>query len=71
MRVATKRWGEVTIKKQGEMKNKFDKTTSFSILNSNNGYDVFKLKELFTLIVNLTDRYSFKELKFKLEQLDK
>lgn len=71
MRVATKRWGEITIKKQGEMKNKFDKTTSFSILNSNNGYDVFKLKELFMLIVNLTDKYSFKELKSKLEQLNK
>jgi len=71
MRVATKRWGEVTVKKQGEMKNKFDKTTSFSIADSNNGYDIFKLKELFMIIVNLTDIYSFKELKTKLEKLNK
>jgi hypothetical protein len=31
MKIAQKRWGEVTIKKQGDKKNKFDKTLSFSV----------------------------------------
>jgi len=63
MRVASKRWGEVTIKKQGEQKNQFDKTKSFSIQDTKHEYTVEQLHELFTMIVNLSERYPFNELK--------
>ena len=64
MRVSTKRWGEVTIKKQGEKKNKFDQTKSFSIINSINEYSIEELKEIMEIVVNLTEKYSYKELKY-------
>lgn len=67
MKVAYKRWGEVTIKKQGEKKNEFDKgSKSFSILNTKHEYTVEQLYELFTLIVDLTEEYPFEKLKKKI-----
>ena len=69
MRVADKRWGEVTIKKQGEEKNKFDKTKSFSINKSENEYSIEQLKELFEIVTNLTDKYKFEEMKQILEDM--
>jgi hypothetical protein len=70
MRVADKRWGEVTIKKQGEEKNKFDKTKSFSINKSKNEYSIEQLKELFEIVTNLTDKYEFEEMKQILEDME-
>ena len=69
MRVANKRWGEVTIKKQGEEKNKFDKTKSFSIIKSKNEYTLEQLKEIFEIVTNLTDNYTFEELRRILKDL--
>ncbi|MCK4732320.1 MAG: hypothetical protein KAT65_07670 [Methanophagales archaeon] len=69
MRVADKRWGEVTIKKQGGEKNKFDKTKSFSINKSKNEYSIEQLKELFEIVTNLTDKYKFEEMKQILEDM--
>ncbi len=63
MKVATKRWGEVTIKKQGDAKNQFDKTKSFSIQVTKHEYTIEQLHELFTLVVNLSERYPFDDLK--------
>lgn len=63
MRVATKRWGEVSIKKQGYEKNKFDKTKSFSIQKSKHEYTVEQLYELFALVVNRSERNTFEDLK--------
>lgn len=67
--MANKRWGEVTIKKQGEEKNKFDKTKSFSIIKSKNGYTIEQLKEIFEMVINLTDNYTFEELRRTLKNL--
>jgi hypothetical protein len=69
MRVANKRWGEVTIKKQGKEKNKFDKTKSFSIIKSKNEYALEQLKEIFEMVINLTDNYTFEELRRALKNL--
>ena len=69
MRVADKRWGEVTIKKQGEEKNRFDKTKSFSIIKSKNEYTLEQLKEIFEMVINLTDNYTFEELRRTLKNL--
>ena len=69
MRVDTGRWGEVTLKKQGERKNKFDQTKSFSITNSNYNYSIEELKETFEITTNLTEKYTFKDLKKKLLNL--
>ncbi len=69
MRVANKRWGEVTIKKQGEEKNKFDETKSFSIIESKNEYTIEQLKEIFEMVINLTDDYTFEELRRTLKNL--
>jgi len=63
MKVANRRWGEVTIKKQGGKKNKFDQTKSFSIIKSDHEYSIEELKEVMELVVNLTEKYSYKELK--------
>lgn len=70
MRVADKRWGEVTIKMQGGQKNKFDQTKSFSIVKSKNEYSVDQLKEIFQIITNLTDDFEFEELRRILNNLD-
>ena len=69
MRVDTGRWGEVTIKKQGEKKNKFDQTKSFSITNSKFEYSIEELKEIFEITINLSEKYTFKDLKNKLINL--
>lgn len=66
MKVAIKRWGEVTIKKQGNHKNQFDNTKSFSIQRTKHEYTTEQLKELFTLVVNLSERYTFDNLRKKL-----
>ena len=71
MRVDTGRWGEVTIKKQGEKKNNFDQTKSFSIINSNYNYSIEELKEIFEITTNLTEKYTFKDLKKELLNLFK
>ena len=69
MRVATKRWGEITIKKQGSdketglTKNKFDKVKSFSIQKTKHEYTVEQLYELFSMVVNLSEEYTFEDLK--------
>ena len=62
MRVSTKRWGEITIKKQGTGKNKFDKTKSFSIDESRYNYTIEELKEIFQIVIDLTEQYPFNDL---------
>jgi len=71
MRVSTGRWGEITIKKQSKGKNNFDATKSFSITNTKYVYSIEELREILNISVNLTEKYNFKELKKKLEGLDK
>jgi cyclopropane fatty-acyl-phospholipid synthase-like methyltransferase len=68
MHVDTKRWGEVSIKKQAKEggKNNFDSTRSFSIVSSPNHYDISQLKELYEIVTDLTEKYSFEEFKKKL-----
>ncbi len=65
MRVDSRRWGEVSIKKQGKEggKNNFDSTRSFSIVSSPNLYDINQLKEIYELVTNLTEKYSFQDIK--------
>ena len=63
MRVATKRWGEVSIKKQGESKNKFDKTKSFSVEQSGHEYGIEHYCEILKLATDLTNHYKHSELK--------
>jgi len=70
MKSVFKRWGEITIKKQGEGKNKFIKTKSFSLTTSKNEYTVEQIKEIFKIVVDLTDRYKFEELKGTLSNLE-
>jgi len=71
MRVANKRWGEVTIKKQGEEKNRFDKTKSFSIIKSKNEYTIEQLKEILEIVTDLTDKYKFEELRRMFEDMER
>jgi len=71
MRVASKRWGEVTIKKQGDRKNKFDQTKSFSIMESDYKYTIDELKDIFQIVTNLTEKYPFKDLKMILLDIQK
>jgi len=71
MKVMAKRWGEVTIKEQGRQKNQFDKTKSFSIQRTKHEYTIEQLKELFTLVVDLSERYAFDDLKKKLIETEK
>ena len=63
MKTAPKRWGEVTIKKLGIEKNKFDKTKSFSIDKTEYEYTVEQLRNLFSIVVDLSEKYPFDELK--------
>ena len=63
MKVLDKRWGEVTIKQQGEKKNKFDQTKSFSIAKTDNEYSIEELKDIFEITVNLTEKYNYNGLK--------
>ena len=61
MRVA-KRFGEVTIKKLGD-NNKFDESKSFSIQDTANRLTIYEIKELFEIVVNLSEKFDFKEIK--------
>jgi len=69
MKVATGRWGEVTIKKQGTEKNKFDATRSFSIMNTEYEYDLEQLYDIYKIVTNLSEKYNYTDLKKSLEQL--
>lgn len=72
MRVATKRWGEITIKEQGlNGKNKFDKTKSFSVDETSNNYSLLEYWQILKIVTNLTGDYSFRTLKKKLEKLQR
>ena len=63
MRVQEKRWGEVTIKKQGEGKNIFDKTKSFSIEQTPTNYTLEEYVEILKITTELTNNTPYKELK--------
>ena len=69
MKVANRRWGEVTIKKQGEKKNKFDQTKSFSIIKSDHEYSIEELKDIFEITICLTSKYKYHEIKEKLNSI--
>ena len=71
MRVDTGRWGEITIKKQGARKNLFDQTKSFSIANTDFEYSIEELKDIYKIVTNLTEVYSFKELKNRMHNMNK
>jgi len=68
MKVADKRWGEVTIKKQGNGKNKFDNTKSFSIEQTDTNYTIEEYREILEITTNLTSKMKFEELKRRLKQ---
>jgi len=63
MKVQEKRWGEVTIKKQGEGKNKFDKTLSFSIEQTSTDYTIEEYLKILKISTELTNTISFSKLK--------
>jgi hypothetical protein len=67
MRVSKPRWGEVTIKKQGAGKNKFDQTKSFSIEQTATNYTLEEYLTILQISTNLTEKTSFTELKAILE----
>ena len=70
--IATKkRWGEVTIKKQGGKNNSFDQTKSFSIENSQHEYDIEQLRDIYVTITDLTEKYKYIELKKLLVEINK
>jgi hypothetical protein len=69
MRVAEKRWGEISIKQQGDRKNQFDKTRSFSLIQTDSHYDIDQLKVLLELLIALTEDYSAVELTQKLRRM--
>ena len=71
MRVVEKRWGEVTIKKQGTMKNQFDASKSFSIEKTKHYYTIGQLKDLMARIVNLTQTGTYAELSAAISELEK
>ncbi len=54
MKVQKRRWGEVTIKKQGEGKNNFDKTKSFSIEQTETNYTNISRHNDAEVIINTT-----------------
>jgi len=60
MRTIKKRWGEVTIKKQGEGgKNIFDKTKSFSVDNVGYNYTIEEYWGILKLVTDLTENITF------------
>ncbi|PIN90996.1 hypothetical protein COU57_02450 [Candidatus Pacearchaeota archaeon CG10_big_fil_rev_8_21_14_0_10_32_14] len=63
MKVQKRRWGEITLKKQGEGKNIFDKTKSFSIEQTETNYTMEEYLEILKIATDLTNKISFKELK--------
>ena len=60
MKVQEKRWGEVTIKKQGEGKNIFDKTKSFSIEQTSTNYNIEEYLEILKIATELTNKIKFR-----------
>lgn len=66
MRVLQKRWGEVTIKKQGKKKNDFDKTKSFSIENVGYEYSIYEYWEILKLVTDLSQKMKYKKLRYLL-----
>lgn len=68
MRVAKRRWGEVTIKKQGIGKNKFDETKSFSIEQTETNYTVEEYYAVLKMVTDLTEKMKFTTLKRRLER---
>jgi len=71
MRVVQKRWGEVTIKEQGEGKNIFDATKSFSVEQTDTDYNIEQYKEILEMATHLTETIRFNDLKRKLGVLGK
>lgn len=69
MRVAEKRWGEVTIKKQGVGKNNFDSTKSFSVMQTMTNYTIEEYLEILKKVTNITEKMNFKDLKNKLDKV--
>ena len=63
MKVQKRRWGEITLKKQGEGKNIFDKTKSFSIEQTETNYTMEEYLEVLKIATDFTNKISFKELK--------
>lgn len=66
MKVQERRRGEVTVKKQGESKNIFDKTKSFSIEQTQVNYSLEEYIEILKIATDLTSKVEFKKLKDKL-----
>lgn len=69
MRVAKKRWGEITIKKQGDRKNKFDKTKSFSLDHDRYDYTIDQICIVLKKVIDLTNKFDFKVLTEILDKL--
>lgn len=69
MRAAKPRWGEVTIKKQGNRKNKFDITKSFSVIIGDKEYSINDYFDILKLTTDLTDKFSASELRQKLKMI--
>ena len=67
MRVTQRRWGEVTVKKQGDGKNKFHETKSFSVQQTDSNYTLESYHTILKLVTDLTATMSYGELKRKLE----
>jgi len=63
MKVQEKRWGEITVKKQGESKNKFDVTKSFSIGQTNTNYTIEEYLNILKISTDLTNKINFNKLK--------
>ena len=66
MRVQEKRWGEVTVKKQGTGKNNFDGSLSFSIEQTSTNYTLGEYLEILKISTELTNKTNFRDLKEKL-----
>ena len=66
MKTSKPRWGEVTVKQQGEKKNRFDQTKSFSVDSTEKDYSIEEYVELLKLVTNLTQFYDFATLKQKI-----
>lgn len=71
MRVAEKRWGEVSIKKQGDGKNQFDGSRSFSIAKADHEYSIDQLETTLERIVNLTQFYDFVSISALLVEIER
>ena len=71
MKVSERRWGEVTIKKQGSAKNVFDATKSFSIEQTKTNYDIEQVLVILKLAIDLTEILPYLDLKKQLERVEK